>query len=702
MSGSCRGGTSDARARRRRVPGWRIPGPRLRAALLPLLLILLRGAAHADDGGAATPSSPPAPKGPVERVEVHGSADEAAVMDTTAFATVIRTEDFADRVTSVPELLRDLVGVQVRGLGGEFATVSIRGSSAEQVMVYLDGVPLNRALGGGVNLADLPLGQVESIEVYRGFTPAGLPAASIGGAVLIHTRRPTVSPAATVSVSAGSFGSGEAIASVTGTHGRGDYTMGFDSAVSGGNYVYLDNNGTSLDPSDDTTARRDNNAFRRGHLMGRLALKSVGRGRFTLSTDLLARTRGVPGLDCCRSPDARYSTWRALLRPEWEMPGLLGGRLLARVATNFTRSREEFNDRDGQFGLSGVPIDAIDLIGSLGAEAGLVLAATRSQAISLLASRSRETAGLQDRGIEGPSDLGHAARNSTVVTLEDQVSLASDRLVINPSLRYEGYDSTFRPGEAGGLVARLSGDRSTTGKIGFRVRAGDRVTVKGNFGRFFRMPDFIELFGNTGSVVGNPALSPERGRSADLGIVAARQRPEGFLRLAQVEATIFETLAEDLIQFLPQSQSIVRASNMDRARIRGIELTFLLGLGRRFNGSLNLTHQVPRDISGRYTDGFLLPGRPQDEISAGATLEAGRGRVFYDFTYVGRNFINTTNTPSERLPARYLHDAGYRMRLHPGLTATLEVKNLFDERTYDYARFPLPGRSFHARLSWEF
>src|SRR2546425_254518 len=185
-------------------------GPR--ALLLPALLVLLTGAPHADEGGAATPSTPEAPKGPVETIEVRGNEDGAAVLDTTAFATVIRAEDFADRITSVPELLRDLVGVQVRGLGGEFATVSIRGSSAEQVMVYLDGVPLNRALGGGVNLADLPLGQVESIEVYRGFTPAGLPAASIGGAIMIHPRRAATSPSASVSASIASSRSAEACA----------------------------------------------------------------------------------------------------------------------------------------------------------------------------------------------------------------------------------------------------------------------------------------------------------------------------------------------------------------------------------------------------------------------------------------------------------------------------------------------------------
>src|SRR5439155_12968441 len=104
----------------------RPPGARLGAALLPAILVLLSGAARAEDGGASTPPGPEAPKGPVETVEVRDSAGEMAAMDTTAFATVIRAEDFADRITSVTELLRDLVGVQVRGLGGEFATISIR------------------------------------------------------------------------------------------------------------------------------------------------------------------------------------------------------------------------------------------------------------------------------------------------------------------------------------------------------------------------------------------------------------------------------------------------------------------------------------------------------------------------------------------------------------------------------------------------
>jgi iron complex outermembrane receptor protein len=569
------------------------------------------------------------------------------------------------------------------------------------VVIYLDGIPLNRALGGAVNLADLPLGQVESIEVYRGFTPAGLPAASIGGAVLIHTRRAKAAPAATVSASLGSYGSGEAIASVSGSRGRGDFALGFDGATGRGDFLFFDNNGTPHEPADDADARRVNNDFRRGNLSGRLTLRSGDRARLSVATDLLARDQGVPGLDCCLSPDARHSTTRWLVRPELEVPGLLGGRVLARLAADYTDYREAFVDPEGEISLSIVPIGYRNRTRSLGGEAGLVVAAPR-QAISFLAARRRETAGLEDRALPGPDDLGRAARTTTVLTLEDQVSLASDRLVFNPSLRYEAYDSSFDPGGAGGLVPPPSGDRYTTGKVGFRIRLGAAWILRGNAGRFVRLPDFVELFGNRGSVRGNPALSPERGRSLDLGVTASWRRPGCLLRSARAETTLFETVADDLIQFVPNSQSTVLAENLDRARIRGVELSLLLGLGSRFSGGLNLTHQTPRDISGRRTGGSLLPGRPRDELSASASLDLGRGRLFYEFTYVGRNFVNRQNTPSAALPARYLHDAGGHLRLRTGLTATLEAKNLGNERTYDYARFPLPGRSVHGRVSWEF
>ncbi|MBI4169367.1 MAG: TonB-dependent receptor, partial [Acidobacteria bacterium] len=271
-----------------------------------------------------------------------------------------------------------------------------------------------------------------------------------------------------------------------------------------------------------------------------------------------------------------------------------------------------------------------------------------------------------------------------------------------PSLRHEAYDSAFRPGEGTGVVPGDERGAHTTGRLGFRVRAGERIAIKGNFGRFLRLPDFIELFGYSGAVLGNPALSPERGRSFDLGIAAALPRPGPALRQASVEATIFETLADDLIVFVQNAQNRVVAQNFGRARIRGVELSLALAIGPRFTGSLNATLQRAVNESGNFAGGHLVPGRPGREGSATAGLRLGPGRATYVFTYVGRNYVDESNTESRALPARYLHDLGYRLTLPRDLEAVFEVKNIGDQRANDVAGFPLPGRSFHGRLSWRF
>lgn len=643
------------------------------------------------------------PKGPEERVVVRGDADGSGPLDPTAFATVIRAEDFAGRVTTLPELLRATVGLQVKSLGGEFATVSIRGSSAEQVVIYLDGVPLNRALGGGVNLADLPLPQVESVEIYRGVTPASLPAASIGGAIVIHTRRPAGRRSGSASGEFGSFATGAASASLTHAGERAGVSIGADAAQSRADFPYLDNNGTRNEGRDDEVTRRRNNDFARLHLTGRSSIRA-GRARVDLSADLLRRDQGVPGVDSYTSETARFDSRRALLRAGVEAPGLAGGRLLLRGAADYTRHAEGFLNPDGDLGLTRQETD--NVIGSLGQEAGLVLVAGRTQAISILAARRRETADLRSDLLDGSraTDVGVASRRTAVLAIEDQVALAGGRLVLNPSLRHERWEDRFRPGEGAGVTSPPSRSKGeeTTGKVGLRLVLGEGVSLKANTGRYLRLPDFIERFGYSGAVLGNRALQPERGRTLDVGLAATLWKAERGPREARVEITLFETRAEDLILLVPNAQASVIARNIGRARVRGAELSLWLAPTPRFSAGLNATRQRAVDTSGTFTDGYLLPGRPRDELSADAGLDLGRGRLHYAFTYVGPNFINGVNTESWRLPARYLHDLGYRFRLPQGLQAVVEVKNLSDQRAYDVARYPLPDRSIHGRLTWEF
>ncbi len=712
MSGRALGG---GMWRPTRCDGRTPPRAAWRLALFGAALIALgfptTGVAAAEDAGAtpaggqtvaaATPA--PTPKPLVETIEVHGETEEVATRDTTAFATVIRADDFADRVTSVSQLLRETVGVQMRDLGGEFATVSIRGSTAEQVTVYLDGVPLNRALGGGVNLADLPLAQIESIEVYRGFTPAALSGASIGGAILIHSRAAAGAGVrqSAGSIAYGSYGTGELVASVSGRSGRGSYALGADGARSQADFTFLDDNNTATTASDDAIVTRVNNDFTRAHLSGQGTLQASARTRLTFTTDLFRREQGVPGLGTAQSTSARLITSRGLFRIESETAGLAGGSLLLRAAGDYARQTEAFEDPYP--GTIGLPQRTDNRIDSAAVEFGGIVAATPHQALSFLLADRRETADLANLELD-PAGLGRAGRRTLVTTLEDQWSLSGDALVINPSLRHERYGTSFDPGPATGTIpeAFVSDGAHTTGKVGFRARLDERLSLKGNVGSFLRLPQFIELFGNRGSVLGNPLLQPERGDSADLGIVYERPRTKGTLRQARFEAIAFLTRADKLILFQTNPQNTVIALNSGRADVRGVELSLALALGARFTGSLNATLQQAVDRSGSFSDGYLLPGRPSEEMSAAAGLDLGRTRLTYNMTWVGKNYIDQTNTESRALPRRVVHDVAADIRLPRGLRGTIEIANIADDRIVDVARFPLPGRSVTGRLSWAF
>ena len=69
----------------------------------------------------------------------------------------------------------------------------------------MDGVPLNIAAGGGVDISTLPIGDVERVEVYRGSSPLAFGQSAMGGIVSITTRTPGETRGARAPVP-GSFG----------------------------------------------------------------------------------------------------------------------------------------------------------------------------------------------------------------------------------------------------------------------------------------------------------------------------------------------------------------------------------------------------------------------------------------------------------------------------------------------------------------
>lgn len=107
--------------------------------------------------------------------------------------SVIYTKEFEGEQKDLPTLLQRVPGMYIQRIGGagHYTVARVRGSSASQVNVYVDGVLMNLNGDSAVNLSAIPVDNVERIEVYRGYVPARFSGAPLGGAINIVTKKPT-------------------------------------------------------------------------------------------------------------------------------------------------------------------------------------------------------------------------------------------------------------------------------------------------------------------------------------------------------------------------------------------------------------------------------------------------------------------------------------------------------------------------------
>lgn len=153
--------------------------------------------------------------------------------------TVIRLDDYKGEQKDLPDLLKMVPGVHVRELNGkgQYTTVSVRGSTAAQVGVFVDGVLFNLGGDAAADISTIPVHNVERIEVYRGYIPARFGGTFMGGVINVVTKRPTK---ANVQASFGksSFGGYKGNLQIDAPLGGGALMVGINRDQSDGDFKY--------------------------------------------------------------------------------------------------------------------------------------------------------------------------------------------------------------------------------------------------------------------------------------------------------------------------------------------------------------------------------------------------------------------------------------------------------------------------------
>lgn len=556
---------------------------------------------------------------------------------------ITRAEIDALQPVDLPGLLRALTSIDVAQTGpfGSQTSLFLRGADSRQTLVLVDGAPLQRADFGSASWQNLPIDQIERVEIVRGNLSSLYGAQAVGGVVQIITRQAL---APVVSVSAGSQGT--AAASVAGGTRFGDdqTPTRLSAAVS-----WRKTDGYSArDPAVDPGANPDRDAAQQG--AGSLRVEQVwAPGQSTQFNLLTSHTRSAydgftPGLD-------------DVLNTRTDVAGLRSRHALGAglaLTAELGQTREQFDDPTGY---AATGDNRVRLMG-----AQLAWQATQAHEWQLGAETKRE-------------------RFSDTNTPE--------RVRGTDSLRL-GWFGHF--GVAGGgdeplqLQANLRRDHSsdfggaTTGllAVAYTLQPGWKLSAQASTG--FSAPSFVD------DLYANPAttLRPERSRQAELAL-----QWSGASRL--LRAALFVQRQRDRIAFDPTTFESI---NIAHAENSGLELMAQLPLGPGRLGA-ELTLQDPRNADSDQP----LRRRARESLALNYSVALAGWQTVTALRYTGkRTDVDPVSFGDAINPARTTLDLAVQRQLTPVWRLSAKLDNLANVQTSEVLGYTAAPRSLLVTL----
>jgi len=520
--------------------------------------------------------------------------------------TVVEDPQIQDqKIDRVADVLREVPGVQVTQTGspGSVTDVMIRGATAAQTLILVDGVDVNAGATGSFDMANLTTDNLDRVEVLRGAGGSLYGSQAIGGVVNVLSNEGDGPPTASLRSSGGNRATSQQIGTVSGAdgnlhysgavsyfstegfrpvndnsdnlalNGRLDYHLGDDTVLRGfaryiASNVSLPNlNIASGSPLDPTAHQRNEFMLFKGeveHHFGEYLLMRANA--FFVRQDLRATStpyQGFIGSEEDRVPD---ETRGGLVEGVFTWPRLEGFRTLAGF---------DFKDR-------WVRSDGIFKFANFMPPPPLVTS------ISLFRARRQEYAGY----------------------LEQEGSFLHGHVLVTGGFRVDG-NSQFGEEVSPAWSVAIPITKIST-------------TLRGSYTEGFRAPSFDELFFPG---FGNPHLQPEISSEYDGGFTTT------FGERASFTATYFSRRVKNLIVTVPAPPPVfVTAGNAARVDVQGVEIvpSLTLAKGLTFSGNVTVLDETHVDAPFNFTKAFLTPPRPLrvPKHSASALLQYVRSGNF--------------------------------------------------------------------------
>ncbi|MGH8753851.1 MAG: TonB-dependent receptor domain-containing protein [Burkholderiales bacterium] len=602
---------------------------------LGLLVLILGNAVHAEDEHSVV----------TENVVVTATRIPQQASQSLQPVTVITADDIAESgQQTLVEVLQSRAGLEIASNGGfgQTSSVFMRGANSNQTLVLIDGLRVDSATTGATALENIPLNQIERIEIVPGPLSSLYGSEAIGGVIQIFTKSAKYAPGASATAGYGSFNT----RSVSGGINSSYYDTAFSL-----NAGYLISQGfdATKHPAFGHNPDRDSyhntnyslklvQHFTTDHEIGLTAFQSFGNTRFDSGPTTDDINRQTLSAFSLYSRNQLTAKWQSLLR----------------------------------FGLSR---DNLEISGAFP---------------GFFRTSQPQLTWQNDIKLGGGSLIG----GFEYLDQEVASTTAFTRTSRDVRSVFGGYVGEFRP--HGVQLNARNDDNSqfgnkTTGSLGYGYRLNPYLRLRASGGTAFKAPTFNDLYFPTFfGFSGNPNLRPERSRSYEAGI----NLQAGNHRLG---LTYFDNRITDLIVAVFDPVTFTGTTqNINQAHIKGAELSYQ-GSYAGFSTNAHFTVQNPVNS---LTD-QLLQRRAKHYGSLAVNRTLGPWKLGAELVTSGARFDSANENPSTRLSGYALYNLTVNYAFAREWSFNLRWNNVFN-RNYELVQnFNTPGSNVFFALRYE-
>ena len=624
--------------------------------------------------------------------EVKISSSLVPQLQSVAPAQSISASEFSRyNAVNVADAIQHFAGVIIKDYGGigGLKTISVRGLGANHTAILYDGMQINDAENGQVDLSKLNLNGIQSITLYNG-QPSNIlqtARAFASASVLdIHTVEPQLDAARpyqiTAGIKTGSFGLINPYLQWQQRLAE-NWSLVINSYTenANGRYKYLISDGANT-----STQTRAGSDIAAQQVDASLYWRGTDSSKFNLHANYYNSDRGLPGPVILYVPPASgQHLWNQdlFIQAGYEHRWKSGFNLL--LNSKFSHNYLHYFDPEFE-SASGV-LDQHYTQREF----------YQSAALSYTVLPNWDFSYATDLAINNmDADVANFRYPNRVTLLN---VLATSLVLGNITLQASLLDTHISETISTGSTIPNRNIYSPTIMAALKPLNDKNFQVRAFYKSIFRYPTFEDLYYG---FVPNTKLKPEFTRQYDLGLTY-RKNLNSLLEYFAFTADAYYNKVTDKIVFIP---SLYNGStqNFGDVDIKGLDLGLKtqVRLGVSYKASLSATYsyQQALNVTGPVTASTYLnqlPYIPENTGSLNAGINKGAIGMYYNQLFSSSRYYNNNNNSDDYLPPYSISSASvvYTGSISRSkVVISAQANNLFNKSYVVVQSYPMPGRSF--------